>query len=94
MRFCKEYGIVISETIAKMSPGLCKPQDDQDCSAVGGRGDTRQGYLQEVLARGRGRGGRGRELLHPQLHSPRVTALTAMPKQELISPPPPISAVN
>lgn len=74
MRFCKEYGIVISETLAKMSPGLCKAQDDQACCAVGGRGDTGQGYLQEVLARGRGRGARARAAPSPAAQPPGYSA--------------------
>lgn len=62
MCFCKEYGIVLSE-IAKMSPGLWKPQDNEGVSwqqpagascAAWDRGDTRQRFLQEVLAKGRG----------------------------------------
>lgn len=62
MWFCEKYVIVLSET-GRMSPGLQKPQDNEGVSwqqpagasrAAGNRGDTRQGYLQEVLARGRG----------------------------------------
>lgn len=62
-----------------MSPGLWKPQDEQGilwrqpaeaCCAVGGRGDTRQDYLQEVSARGRGRGARARAAPSPAAQPP------------------------
>ena len=82
MRFCKEHGVVISET-AKMPPGLWKPQDDQEapwqqpaesCCAAAGRGDTGQGSLWEVLARGRGRGARATAAPSPAAQPPRYRA--------------------
>lgn len=48
-----------------MTRDFCDGQPAEACSAAGGTGDTRQGYLQEVLARGRGHWARARAAPSP-----------------------------